>query len=149
MQRSRLHHCMLFKHSLRPSVSSLAFSTSAIHHIFLPHFHYQNNIPSSRFFFVSRDETHTELLQQVILFVAEVNFTNYTDFAQFLRSLLTYTMIQNSVSTAYTCFAQRLHSLLVSLSCTHPSQGLWIFKILVECITFYPQQTPMQFLNAA
>ena len=82
---------------------------------------------------MSRAETHTKLLQQVILFVAEVNFTNYTDFAQFLRSLLTYTMIQNSVSTAYTCFAQRLHSLLVSLSCTHPSQGMWI--------TFYLQQT--------
>ena len=131
MQRSRLHHRTLFKHSLRPSVSSLAFSTSAIHHIFLEQHPFLK-------VFVSRAETHTELLQQVILFVAEVNFTNYTDFAQFLRPLLTYTMIQNSLSIAYTCFAQRLHSLLVSLSCTHPSQGLWIFRILVECITFYP-----------
>lgn len=91
--------------------------------------------------FLSRVDAHMELLQQVIMFVAEVNFMNYTDLAQFLRPLLTYTIMQISVSTAYTCFAQRLHSLLVSLSCTHPSQGLWIFRILVECIKFYPQRT--------
>ena len=70
------------------------------------------SLPQGFFLCVSRAETHTKILQQVILFVAEDNFTNYTDFAQFLRSLLTYTMIQNSVSTAYTCFAQRLHTLL-------------------------------------
>ena len=131
-------------HAVQTFVKAIGFLSHLLYKRHSPHISTTFSLPEQHPFlkvFVSRAETHTELLQQVILFVAEVNFTNYIDFAQFLRSLLTYTMIQNSVSTAYSCFAQHLHSLLVSLSCTHPSQGLWIFRILVECITFYPQQT--------
>lgn len=131
-------------HSVQTFVKAIGFLSRFLYKHHSTHISTTFSSPEQHPFlkvFVSRVEAHTELLQQVILFVAEVNFTNYIDLAQFLRPLMTYTMMRISVSTAYTCFAQRLHSLLVSLSCTHPSQGLWIFRILVECIKFYPQRT--------
>eukprot|EP01018_Ginkgo_biloba_P009771 Gb_07737 [translate_table: standard] len=94
--------------------------------------------------FVSRVEAHVELLEQLIFFIAEGNFINSTDLLEFLRPMLTFSVVQISISTAHTCFARRLHSHLASLSCTHSSQGLSIFRILVECIKYYPQRTAQE-----
>ncbi|XP_057823023.2 protein RST1 isoform X2 [Cryptomeria japonica] len=118
-------------------LSRLLFKRSSPHisTIFSPH-----NNPFIKVF-ASRVEAHTELLQQVILFVAEVTFTSYADFALFLSPLLTYTAMQISTSTRHTFFFQSLHSHLASLSCTHLSQGLSIFRILVECIQYYPRES--------
>ncbi|KAF3786721.1 RST1 protein [Nymphaea thermarum] len=82
-----------------------------------------------------RNETQSEIMQQVILFVSEHLHERVSDTALFVRPFIMFTLLEDHFSVKST-FARQLVSCISSLSCSILPQGISLFKILVECMGY-------------
>ncbi|CAN6446135.1 unnamed protein product [Victoria cruziana] len=83
-----------------------------------------------------RNETQSEIMQQLILLILEHLHEGSTDIASsFIRSLIMFTFLKDHFSVKAT-FGRQLISCIASLSCSILPQGISLFKILVECVGY-------------
>ncbi|XP_020518368.1 protein RST1 isoform X9 [Amborella trichopoda] len=95
--------------------------------------------------FGCRVEVHNELIQQLILQILHMESLNSRDVVKFVRPFLMLTVLQASISSASSFFVRRLLSTLASLACSLSSEGLPIFKTLIESLKYFPWESSEDF----
>ncbi|XP_038982948.1 protein RST1 isoform X2 [Phoenix dactylifera] len=79
-------------------------------------------------------EVQAELIQQVMLFIAQNKSVGMEDVSRFLRPFLTYSVLRKQSSS----FARDLISSIASLSCSFLSEAACIMKLLTGCLKYFP-----------
>ncbi|XP_050223482.1 protein RST1 isoform X2 [Mercurialis annua] len=88
-----------------------------------------------------RSEVQSELVQQVLLFMAKNRQYGMLEVCKFLRPLLNFSILRtpfsNSTSTSFT---RQLISSMASFCCTFPDEGLPVLKLLMDCLKYFPHK---------
>lgn len=86
-----------------------------------------------------RPEVQTELVLQVLLFMAQNKQLGMVAVCEFLRPFLNYFILRIPVSdSSSSLFARHIISSMASLCCSYPLEAMPVFKLLMECIKFLP-----------
>ncbi|KAK4603584.1 hypothetical protein RGQ29_012198 [Quercus rubra] len=95
-----------------------------------------------------RPEVQTELVLQVLLFMAQNKQLGMVAVCEFLRPFLNYFILRIPVSdSSSSLFARHIISSMASLCCSYPLEAMPVFKLLMECIKFLPCKNSEDFRN--
>ncbi|KAL1203391.1 Protein RST1 [Cardamine amara subsp. amara] len=87
----------------------------------------------------SREETHTELLHQVSLFVMHNRRLGMVGVCEFLESFLNFAILRIPlVDSSSSLFARELVSSMASLCCSCRDEALPVFRLLIRCLKYIP-----------
>lgn len=90
----------------------------------------------------SRNEVHTELVQQVLLFMTQNKRLGMVEVCEFLRPFFNFSILQMPFSDSpSSLFVRQLVSSVASLCCSFPSDALPAFKVLRGCLEYFPLKT--------
>ncbi|KAG7985679.1 hypothetical protein I3843_03G038900 [Carya illinoinensis] len=88
-----------------------------------------------------RPEVQSELVKQVLLFMAQNKRLGMVEVCEFLRPFLNYSILRIPFSdSSSSLFARHLVSSIASLSCSFPLEAMPILKLLMECTKYLPQK---------
>lgn len=86
-------------------------------------------------------EVQSELVQQVLLFMAQNKRLGMVKLCEFLRPFLNYSILRIPFSdSSSSLFARHLVSSMASLSCSFPLEAIPILKLLMECTKYLPRK---------
>ncbi|KAI8028996.1 Protein RST1 [Camellia lanceoleosa] len=122
---------------------------------FLVRHGFQNNSSSFRF---NSSETHPfvkvlscrrevqfELVQQVLLLMAQNKRLGMVEVCEFLRPFLNHSILRIPVSNSFSMFMKDLISSMASMCCSSPLEAMPVFKLLVGCLNYFPCKTADEF----
>ncbi|KAF5961960.1 hypothetical protein HYC85_003169 [Camellia sinensis] len=122
---------------------------------FLVRHGFQNNSSSFRF---NSSETHPfvkvlscrrevqfELVQQVLLLMAQNKRLGMVEVCEFLRPFLNHSILRIPVSNSFSMFVKDLISSMASMCCSSPLEAMPVFKLLVGCLNYFPCKTADEF----
>ncbi|GLU02102.1 hypothetical protein SLE2022_193690 [Rubroshorea leprosula] len=89
---------------------------------------------------LSRVEVQSELVRQVLLFISQNKQS--VEVCEFLRPFLNFSILRIpfSDSSSY-LFARQLVSSIASLCCTFPNEAMPIFRLLTNCLNYFPRRS--------
>ena len=86
-------------------------------------------------------EVHSELVQQVLLFIYQNKGLRIVEVCDFLRPFLNFSVLRIAFSdSSASSFVRHLVSSTASLCCSCPRETLPVFKLLMGCLRYYPQK---------
>ncbi|CAN0875161.1 Protein RST1 [Linum grandiflorum] len=89
-----------------------------------------------------RSEVQSELVQQVLMFMAKDRGLGMVDACEFLRPLLNFSVLSLPFSDSLSSlFARRLISSMASFCCSFPDDGIPILRLLVGGLKFLQRET--------
>ncbi|XP_050381377.1 protein RST1 isoform X2 [Argentina anserina] len=94
-----------------------------------------------------RSDAEDELVQQILLFMAQNRQLGMVEVCKFLRPLLNYSILRIPFSENSSVFARRLVSSLASLCCSFPHDAMPVFKLLTQCLDYVPHKRSEDFRN--
>ncbi|CAL5325285.1 unnamed protein product [Camellia sinensis] len=122
---------------------------------FLVRHGFQNNSSSFRF---NSSETHPfvkvlscrrevqfELVQQVLLLMAQNKRLGMVEVCEFLRPFLNHSILRIPVSNSFSMFVKDLISSMASMCCSSPLEAMPVFKLLGGCLNYFPCKTADEF----
>lgn len=123
---------------------------------FLVHFGFQKNIslfrvesPESHPFvkvLSGGTEVHSELVQQVLLFISQNKGSRMVEVCDFLRPFSNFSVLRIAFSdSSASSFVRHLISSTASLCCSFPREAMPVFKLLMGCLRYYPQKNAEDF----
>jgi hypothetical protein len=84
-----------------------------------------------------RSEVQSELMQQVLLFMAQNKQLGMVEVCEFLRPFLNYSILRIPFSdSSSSLFARHLISSMASLCCLFPDEAMQVLELLMECIKY-------------
>lgn len=87
----------------------------------------------------SRKESHSELVHQVFLLMAQKEPGGMEEICDFLRPFMIYSILLIPFSIpSSSLFVKDLVKSMASFTCTFPSKALPIFKLLISCLHYFP-----------
>ncbi|GAY46821.1 protein RST1 [Citrus sinensis] len=87
----------------------------------------------------SRNEVHTELVQQVLLFMTQNKHLGMVEVCEFLRPFFNFSILRMPFSDSLSSlFVRQLVSSVASLCCSFPSDALPVFEVLRGCLEYLP-----------
>ncbi|KAL9458356.1 hypothetical protein AB3S75_007260 [Citrus x aurantiifolia] len=87
----------------------------------------------------SRNEVHTELVQQVLLFMTQNKHLGMVEVCEFLRPFFNFSILRMPFSDSLSSlFVRQLVSSVASLCCSFPSDALPAFEVLRGCLEYFP-----------
>lgn len=87
----------------------------------------------------SRNEVHTELVQQVLLFMTQNKHLGMVEVCEFLRPFFNFSILRMPFSDSLSSlFVRQLVSSVASLCCSFPSDALPAFEVLRGCLEYLP-----------
>ncbi|CAI0456219.1 unnamed protein product [Linum tenue] len=98
---------------------------------------------------LSRSEVQSDLVQQVLLFMAKSRGLGMDEVCAFLRPLLNFSVLRLPFSdSSSSLFARRLISSVASCCCSFPNEGIAILKLLIDCLKYLPHKTSDELRNS-
>ncbi|XP_068334570.1 protein RST1 [Pyrus communis] len=94
-----------------------------------------------------RSDAESELVQQVLLFVAKNKQLGMVEICDFLRPFLNYSILRIPFSETSALFARHLISSTASLCCSIPLEALPVLKMLTDCLVLVPHNNSEDFRN--
>ncbi|KAI5341216.1 hypothetical protein L3X38_020490 [Prunus dulcis] len=94
-----------------------------------------------------RPDAESELVQQVLLFMAHNKQLGMVEVCEFLRSFLNYSILRVPFSDTSSLFARHLISSMASLCCSIPLEAMPVLKMLTDCLPFVPHKNSQDFRN--
>lgn len=88
----------------------------------------------------ARAEVKSELVRQVLLFMAQNKHYGMVEVCEFLRPFLTFSILQAPFSDSSSLFVRQLMSSIASFCCTSPNEAMPILRILVSCLKIWPRK---------
>lgn len=88
-----------------------------------------------------RPDVEAELVQQVLLFLAQNKQLGMVEVCEFLRPFLNYSILRIPFSDKSSMFARRLISSMASLCCSIPLDAMPVLKLLTECLQYIPHKS--------
>ncbi|GAV70241.1 DUF3730 domain-containing protein [Cephalotus follicularis] len=89
----------------------------------------------------SRSEAHSELVQQVLLFMAQSRCLGMGKVCEFLRPFINFSILRIPFSDySSSLFVRQLLSSMASLSCSYPENALPILKLIMGCLDYFPRK---------
>ncbi|KAM7509889.1 hypothetical protein LguiB_008764 [Lonicera macranthoides] len=85
-----------------------------------------------------RTEVQSELLQQVLLFMAQNQQFGMLEICDFLRPFLNSLILRMPSSASLSSFARNLIPSMASVSCSYPLEAMPVFKLLTGCLKYFP-----------
>lgn len=82
-----------------------------------------------------RIEVQSELVEQVILFMALNKNLGMLQVCEFISPFLNFMTIRMS---DFSSFSRTLFSSMVSLCCSYPLEAVPVMKLLMRCLRFFP-----------
>ncbi|XP_010248610.1 PREDICTED: protein RST1 [Nelumbo nucifera] len=86
-----------------------------------------------------RTEVHTELVQQVLLFIVQNKRLGVAEVCKFLGPFLNFSVLRIPFSDSSSLFTRQLILSVASLSCSFPSEAVPVVKLLTGCLKFFPR----------
>ncbi|KAF2308483.1 hypothetical protein GH714_009909 [Hevea brasiliensis] len=88
-----------------------------------------------------RTEVQSELVQQVLLFVAQNRQLEMAQVCEFLRPFLNFSILRIPISSSSSSlFARHLISSMASFCCSFPNEAIPILKLLMGCLKYLPHR---------
>ncbi|XP_062010189.1 protein RST1 isoform X1 [Rosa rugosa] len=94
-----------------------------------------------------RSDVEAELVQQVLLFMAQNRRLGMVEVCEFLRPFINYLILRIPFSEMSFMFARRLVSSMASLCCSIPVDAMPVLKLLTECLQYVPHKSSEDFRN--
>lgn len=86
-------------------------------------------------------EVHSELVQQVLLFISQNKGSRMVEVCDFLRPFSNFSVLRIAFSdSSASSFVRHLISSTASLCCSFPREAMPVFKLLMGCLRYYPQK---------
>ncbi|OVA20781.1 protein of unknown function DUF3730 [Macleaya cordata] len=92
-----------------------------------------------------RVEVHSELVQQVLLFIVRNKAIGFVEVCEFLRPFLNFSILRIPFSDSSSSFARHMISSIASLCCSFPTESLPVIKLLVGCLKYFPCKNAQDF----
>ncbi|XAR51899.1 hypothetical protein NMG60_11006692 [Bertholletia excelsa] len=92
-------------------------------------------------------EVQSELVRQVVLFLAQNKRTGMVEACEFLKSFLNFTIIRMPISPSVSTFVKDLIPSLTSLCCSLTLEAMPIIKLLGECLKYLPGKNADELRN--
>ncbi|RVW46583.1 Protein RST1 [Vitis vinifera] len=91
-------------------------------------------------------EVHSELVQQVLLFISQNKGSRMVEVCDFLRPFSNFSVLRIAFSdSSASSFVRHLISSTASLCCSFPREAMPVFKLLMGCLRYYPQKNAEDF----
>ncbi|KAK9272918.1 hypothetical protein L1049_003297 [Liquidambar formosana] len=96
-----------------------------------------------------RSEVQSELVQQVLLFMAQNKRFGMVEVCEYLRPFLNFSILRIPFSdlSSSSSFVRQLISSLASLFCSFPYEAMPIFELLMGCLKYFPRKNAEDFRN--
>ncbi|XP_042487971.1 protein RST1-like isoform X3 [Macadamia integrifolia] len=94
-----------------------------------------------------RTEVQPELVQQVLLLIAQNKRTGLVKVCKFLRPFLNFSILRVSSSASSFSFTRLLVSSIASLSCSFPFEAMPIVKLMMEGFKYFPRKNAEEMKN--
>ncbi|KAE8021495.1 hypothetical protein FH972_007379 [Carpinus fangiana] len=95
-----------------------------------------------------RSEVQSELMQQVLLFMAQNKQLGMVEVCEFLRPFLNYSILRIPFSdSSSSLFARHLISSMASLCCLFPDEAMQVLELLMKCIKYLARRNLEDFRN--
>ncbi|XVF58011.1 hypothetical protein PTKIN_Ptkin07bG0028200 [Pterospermum kingtungense] len=87
----------------------------------------------------SRREVESELLNQILLFMAKNKGLGMLEVCEFLRPFLNFSIIRITFSdSSLFLFVRQLISSMASFCCSIPNEAMPVFRLLINCLRYFP-----------
>lgn len=87
----------------------------------------------------SRSEVHTELVQQVLLFITQNKQLGMVEVCEYLRPFFNFSILRVPFSdNLSSSFVRQLVSSVASLCCSFPNDAIPLLKLLAGCLKNFP-----------
>ncbi|XWS44143.1 hypothetical protein CRYUN_Cryun15aG0019200 [Craigia yunnanensis] len=87
----------------------------------------------------SRREVESELVNQILLFMAKNKGLGMVEVCEFLRPFLNFSIIRIPFSdSSLFLFVRQLISSMASFCCLFPNEAMPIFRLLLNCLKYFP-----------
>ncbi|XP_058188186.1 protein RST1 isoform X3 [Rhododendron vialii] len=94
-----------------------------------------------------RREVQSELVQQVLLFIAQNKRFGMVEVCDFLRPFMYFLIIRKPYSASLSMFPKDLITSMVSMCCSFPLEALPLIKLLVGCLKSFTAVEADEFRN--
>lgn len=95
-----------------------------------------------------RAEVQSELVQQVLLFMAQNKRFGMVEVCEFLRPFVNFSVLQIPFSDlSSSSFVRHLISSIASLCCSFPYEAMPVFKLLMGCLKYFQRKKAEDFRN--
>ncbi|XP_057481675.1 protein RST1 isoform X1 [Actinidia eriantha] len=85
-----------------------------------------------------RREVQSELVQQVVLFMAQSKHLGMVEICDFLGPFLKFSIIRVPFSPSLSMFVKDVITSLASMCCSFPLEAMPVIKLLMECLKYIP-----------
>lgn len=86
-------------------------------------------------------EVHSELVQQVLLFMTQTKQLGMVQVCEFLKPFFNFSILRIPFSDSLSAlFARQLVTSVSSICCSFPSDAMPLFKLLIGCLKYFPHR---------